>query len=81
MEKDKVIKSNAPEKIYINSNIENRTWLIGKGNTSFIEYTRTNAFIEKACNWLEQTLSPYIPYCDIDIDLAIENFKKYMKGE
>ena len=29
----------APEKIYINSNIENRTWLIGKGDTSFIEYT------------------------------------------
>lgn len=35
----------------------------------------------KACDWLEQTLSAYIPYCNIDIDLAIENFRKYMKGE
>lgn len=43
----------APEKIYINSNLENRTWLIGKGDISFVEYTRTDAFIEKMYNWLK----------------------------
>lgn len=41
-----------PEKIYINSNLENRTWLIGKGDNSFIEYTRTDALIEKALTYL-----------------------------
>ena len=44
----------APEKIYINSNLENRTWLIGKGDSSFIEYIRTDAFIEKAREFLSK---------------------------
>ena len=48
------MEENTPEKIYINPNIENRTWLIGKGDVSFIEYTRTDSFIEKACEWLEK---------------------------
>ena len=82
----------APEKIYINSNIENRTWLIGKGDTSFIEYTRTDAFIEKAEKFLEDKLteegckfgwnewtkvkSGYNP-----IDSFMRAFRNYMKGE
>ena len=46
------MEANTPKKIYINPNLENRTWLIGKGDVSFIEYTRTDAFIEKACKFL-----------------------------
>ena len=62
-----------PEKIYINSNLENRTWLIGKGDISFIEYTRTDAFIENTVNWL-------INNTDIT-PTGIKNYRKAMKGE
>lgn len=70
------MKPNVPEKIYINSNIENRTWLIGKGDTSFIEYTRTDAFIEKACTYLNEKCRRFILTAK-DID----DFKNYVKGE
>ena len=79
----------APEKIYINSNIENRTWLIGKGDISFIEYVRTDAFIEKVCKFFGEHLWEYInvknancdTFINIDGDKLIEDFRKYMKGE
>lgn len=76
-----------PMKIYINSNLENRIWLIGKGDTSFIEYIRTDAFIEKACEWIKTHVEYYIKSdktCNIPmcpqfnkIDF-IEEFKKAM---
>ena len=69
----------APEKIYINSNIENRTWLIGKGDTSFIEYVRADAFIEKAADWLNNFYNEDTHSYLIDED--IEKFINYMKGE
>ena len=75
----------APEKLYVNiyDHLTQKGYyaFINKVTEDDIEYIRKDAFIEKACNWLEQTLSPYIPYCNIDIDLAIEDFKNYMKGE
>ena len=71
------MKANAPQKIYINSNIENRTWLIGKGDTSFIEYTRTDAFIEKA---LRQMISQGGINDALSREM-IEDFRNYMKGE
>lgn len=74
------MKSNAPEKIYINSNLENRTWLIGKGDNSFIEYIRTDAFIENACKYLmeyEFNDSPTIA----DRRKRVDEFRKYIKGE
>ena len=46
----------APEKIYINSNLENRTWLIGKGDISFIEYVRKDAFIEMAVEYIANNM-------------------------
>ena len=51
-----------------------------------IEYTRTDAVIEKACNGIEKLLSGYIirnfHFGDsYDIDRLIEDFKNYMKGE
>lgn len=71
----------APENIYIQPDAQDGWFMVNNLNNTLVEYTRTDAFIEKACEWLEQTLSPYIPYCNIDIDLAIEDFKKYMKRE
>lgn len=44
-----------------------------------IEYTRTDAFIEKACEWLEPVLKNYAGYY-VGEDI-LGDFKKYMKGE
>lgn len=69
-------ENEAPEKIYINSNIENRTWLIGKGDTSFIEYIRTDTFFEKALGWM-------ISQGGVNDALSkemIDDFRKYIKG-
>ena len=75
-----------PEKIYINPNLENRTWLIGKGDTSFIEYTRTDAFIEKVEKWMrENFVNDQGLYCVITdyntVNEMIEDFKKCVKEE
>ena len=77
------MKANAPEKLYLGRNIYS-TYLYqvpDPDDDTAVEYTKTEAFIDKACDWLEQTLEPYIPYCVIDIDLAIKGFKKYMEYE
>lgn len=93
------MKANAPEKIFIcnygselsyewHSESEFET----KGDDD-IEYIRTDAFIKKACEWLNKEL----PITDLSpsnmLDIAfkvfdkeckkvfIEDFKKYMKGE
>ena len=94
----------APEKIYLqvcgdcNANDcenckfedleDNVTWCIDKIFDKDIEYTRTDAFIEKACSWLKENKDKYlyntgerdeyIPTCS---DKMIEDFKNYLKGE
>ncbi len=77
----KINEALVPEKVYINSNIENRTWLIGKGDTSFIEYIRKDAFIKKACEFLEDRIA----HDSIDYPMAIhwliDDFRKYMREE
>ena len=39
----------APEKIYISPNTEESTYYVSNQYNRLIEYTRTDAFIEKAC--------------------------------
>lgn len=51
-----------------------------------IEYTRTDAFIEKACEWLKKNADNYTWYDETEgesgmVDSFIDDFKKYMKGE
>lgn len=70
-----------PEKIYINLNLENRTWLIGKGDTSFIEYTRTDAFIEKACEFLQINLWRVANEEPDFRQRFVTDFRNHMKGE
>ena len=41
-----------------------------------VEYTRTDAFIEKACSWLENNLQGIVGGT-----IYIEDFRKYMEGE
>ena len=50
------MKANAPEKIYLRHNHKGDIcagWLIFPLTNNDIEYTRTDAFIEKAYNWLK----------------------------
>jgi hypothetical protein len=65
----------APEKIYIFENpILDFTKLSVKQNNNDIEYTRTDAFIEKACAWLEEHMIGW------NNDF-VKDFRKYMEGE
>ena len=67
------MKANAPKKIYLSTiDLEEVGHLLSEANDKDdVEYTRTDAFIEKACSYLDSIGHRYI----------IEQFKNYMKGE
>ena len=73
----------APEKIYLQQNTTTDCyeewwpeWFEARAKDTDIEYTRTDAFIEKACLYLFEN------YHGEKLSLRmIENFKKYLKGE
>lgn len=84
----------APEKIYLTSDGNNSFVFTRKrSDNEGIEYTRTDAFIEKACKFLDKELpiTDLSPSNMLDIEFKvfdkenkkvfIENFKAYMKGE
>ena len=63
------MKSNeAPKKIYLD---EDESWHLTNPNGDSVEYTRTDAFIEKACEWLENNLQGIVGG-----SIYIEDFKK-----
>ena len=64
----------APEKIYIDANEDwhkTYTTFTEKAKGNDIEYTRTDAFIEKACVWLNKNTGFF----------SEKEFRKAMKGE
>ena len=79
----------APEKLYVDTeDILSDSILYGfteKRKDNDIEYTRTDAFIEKAAEWIKEHkevvetedngIMGWIP------DYFIEDFRNYMKGE
>ena len=71
----------APEKLYLSKNIY-RTYLYqvpDHDDNSNIEYTRADAVIEKAWDWIEDNM---LTSNQRDKSrLYFEQFKKYMKGE
>lgn len=74
----------APEKIILSADrdtqIINDDWVINDYTDNIkIEYTRTDAFIEKAAKWLDETLRN-TDFYENEIELMVEEFKKYMKG-
>ena len=72
----KVIKANeAPEKIWINQSDLSK--LSGHIDNDSIEYTKTDAFIEKACSWFRTLDDKEPPYTTTE--KFIEEFKKAMK--
>ena len=64
---------------------DNVTWCKDKIFDKDIEYTRTDAFVKRACEWLKNNASNYIiehPFSsdvDFEEDKMIEDFRKYMK--
>ena len=70
----------APEKIYLNPIQDALTDILSEKTDGDIEYTRTDAFIEKACEFLNDR----IKHDSIDYPMAtvhlIDDFKNYMKG-
>ena len=89
----------APEKIYLIRNFSNPTslnttndhhgkflneWYKSREKDADIEYVRTDAFIEKACDFIKANIDHYIGYYLNDGDTYlddsfIENFKKNME--
>ena len=71
----------APEKIYVDSkaigdNISTTVRTLPQDYPTCTEYIRADAFIEKACDYLNKTCRKFIL-----TEKDIEDFKKYMKGE
>ena len=71
----------APEKLYFGEN--DRTGLIAyskKESDEEVEYTRTDAFIEKACEWLLTNASDYcILHNSYDTKELVKDFVNAMK--
>ena len=68
----------APEKIYVD-NPNHNCWYYTKESNS-IEYTRTDAFIEKAENFIYSALNDGIIET-ANIEDFLRLFKNYMRGE
>lgn len=66
-----------PNKLYARTN-DNITLDISYAPQTLdaIEYTRTDAFIKKACSWLENNLQGIVGG-----SIYVEDFRKYMEGE
>ena len=91
----------APEKIYLIRNFPRTTslnttndyhgkylqeWYTSREKESDIEYTRTDAFIEKACVKLKKLMYDNLMFQgrlhrEEVINSFVEDFKNYMKGE
>ena len=72
-----------PEKIYLFENPISGTpddrWLSKRSDENDIEYTRTDAFIEKTWDWIENNI---LSSNQQDKSrLYFEQFQKYVKGE
>ena len=72
----------APEKIYLD---EDESWHLTNPNGDSIEYTRTDAFIEKALKYLDENFyfknSCYRIECGVfdSKEEMLKDFKKYME--
>jgi len=81
------MKANAPEKLYFGESDKGILDIYSnRESNDEVEYTRTDAFIEKACFYIKNMVLD-ITYLDVDgkesykIDEFIDDFKRYMEGE
>ena len=76
----------APEKLYI-FNPEKRGVWFSKTSDKQVEYARTDAFIKKACEFLDGCIPDYIDLKHANVDMNVDNkrfiedFKNYIRGE
>ena len=72
----------APKKLWWS---KGAVWQTDPNSKRYVEYTRTDAFIEKACEWLKGFMecSNLFEYqvSKSESEEVIANFKNYMKGE
>lgn len=68
----------APEKVYVHVKDDKvrNTWNSAWIGVNDIEYTRTDAFIERALEWIRKEIRPYYS----EVKYKYEDFKKYMEG-
>ena len=75
----------APEKIYVKIKhpiSDEYTEIIAFEDGDGIEYTRTDAFIEKTCEWIKRMWSETNDRFNEDFTgMLIDNFKNYIKEE
>jgi len=81
----------APKKIYIHPDIGGREflrpWLHRPANNESVEYTQTDAFIEKALAYLNSKFYFHNAFYGVvstdfsAMEELFEDFKNYMKGE
>ena len=76
------MKANVPEKIYLDPALDALTEALSVKTGAAVEYTRTDAFIEKACEWLSKNTPDYInAFIEHDFGEFVEDFRKAQKGE
>lgn len=81
--------NDAPEKIYLHPNLDSIFGMAERSCESEIEYTRTDAFIEKVLDYIENNIYDYYDgdheygVCGgfVKKEEFIKNIKDYMKGE
>jgi hypothetical protein len=66
--------------------LEGVTWNKDRIFPKDVEYVRTDAFINKACKWIEEInnhhhIMRYSDSCEPSLSELTEWFKNYMKGE
>ena len=77
----------APEKIWVRQDTFRIPWpscIDENANYGGIEYTRTDAFIEKACEWLKNKAAKYVVYDESEYHhyaykTLTEDFKQAME--
>jgi len=75
------MKANAPERLYLSKTIYS-TYLYqvpDPDDETAVEYTRTDAFIEKAVEYLEPKVKIILCGDKPDTDKFIDEFRKYMR--
>ena len=72
----------APVKIYLTEDNPSKEWYRTKQvGFDSIEYTRTDAFIEKACEYLQVNLWKVVNEESDFRQRFVTDFRNYMKGE
>ena len=78
----------APEKLYFGESDKGILEIYSnRESNDEIEYTRTDVFIDKACDWIEDHSYDYLEFgeagfgADFHYPKMIEDFRKAMKGE